>query len=97
MVEPLLDSFEKGDRQTGQDYKKQLDRLYGALDMAKAEVEAARFKNRLEGMAGDKNSTDQIDRERRGIRRKIRAGKREAEFHENNMSFFKHAKTTTCY
>lgn len=74
------------------DYKKQLDRLYGALDMAKAEVEAARFKNRLEGMSGDKNSADQIDRERRGIRRKIQELESEKMTYENNMSFFKHAK-----
>lgn len=76
----------------GKAYKKELDRLYGALDMAKSEVEAARFKNRLEGLSGDKNAADQIDRERRGIRRKIQELESEKMTYENNMSFFKYAK-----
>lgn len=80
-------------KRLGDAYHAATDALFNSLGLSRADMEATRFKERINGLLMAKDGAELIDRERAAIRKRI--GELEAELltYENNLSFFKFAKS----
>ncbi|WP_299765097.1 DUF349 domain-containing protein [uncultured Dokdonia sp.] len=70
-------------------FNKELDTLFGQLDIDKKESEMIRYENRMQSMVGD-NDTSALEKERFFITKKIQEVKAEINQLENNLGFFQH-------
>lgn len=70
-------------------FNKELDRLFGQLDIDKKESEMIRYENRMQSMVGD-NDENALEKERFFISKKVQEIKAEINQLENNLGFFQH-------
>jgi hypothetical protein len=70
-------------------FNKELDNLFGQLDIDKKESEMIRYENRMQSMAGD-NDANALEKERFFITKKVQEIKAEINQLENNLGFFQH-------
>ncbi len=88
-----IDHVPKKDvKRIASEYDKAIEKLYAQLKMDKGQVAKVRFKNKVERLSEGKNSTDQLQKEKQYLNKKLREKKEELMKYENNMAFFKHAK-----
>jgi len=70
-------------------FNKELDNLFGQLDIDKKESEMIRYENRMQSMIGE-NDTRALEKERFFITKKVQEIKAEINQLENNLGFFQH-------
>jgi len=70
-------------------FNKELDTLFGQLDIDKKESEMIRYENRMQSMVGE-NDTSALEKERFFITKRIQEVKAEINQLENNLGFFQH-------
>lgn len=70
-------------------FNKELDNLFGQLDIDKKESEMIRYENRMQSMIGE-NDIRALEKERFFITKKIQEIKAEINQLENNLGFFQH-------
>lgn len=70
-------------------FNKELDNLFGQLDIDKKESEMIRYENRMQSMIGE-NDISALEKERFFITKKVQEIKAEINQLENNLGFFQH-------
>ncbi len=70
-------------------FNKELDKLFGQLDIDKKESEMIRYENRMQSMVGEKDA-NALEKERFFITKKVQEIKAEINQLENNLGFFQH-------
>lgn len=70
-------------------FNKELDTLFGQLDIDKKESEMIRYENRMQSMVGE-NDASALEKERFFITKKVQEVKAEINQLENNLGFFQH-------
>lgn len=70
-------------------FNKELDRLFGQLDIDKKESEMIRYENRMQSMVGEDDASA-LEKERFFITKKVQEVKAEINQLENNLGFFQH-------
>ncbi|MFC4635724.1 DUF349 domain-containing protein [Dokdonia ponticola] len=70
-------------------FNKELDKLFGQLDIDKKESEMIRYENRMQSMVGE-NDASALEKERFFITKKVQEIKAEINQLENNLGFFQH-------
>ena len=70
-------------------FNKELDNLFGQLDIDKKESEMIRYENRMQSMVGE-NDENALEKERFFISKKVQEIKAEINQLENNLGFFQH-------
>ncbi|GGG10248.1 hypothetical protein GCM10011344_08640 [Dokdonia pacifica] len=78
-----------GKRKIDELFNKELDNLFGQLDIDKKESEMIRYENRMQSMVGE-NDTRALEKEQFFISKKVQEIKAEINQLENNLGFFQH-------